>query len=108
MSYHIRTVITSVHIYYDVSNTIVLELMGKGNTKSSPGLWTNCTCGCKHLRHRGSKIRHLGSNVHVCHDRGEQEGNLARYLNIEIMQITCNKLQFGSRLLGYCVSAKLL
>ena len=37
-------------------------------------------------------------------NRGAQEGNLARYLNIEIMQVTCNKLQFGRRLLGYCVS----
>ena len=51
---------------------------------------------------------HLGSNVHVCHGRGEQEGDLARYLNVEIMRIACNKLQFGRRLLGSCVNAKLL
>ena len=73
---------------------LLLELIGKGNIKKSPGLWTNCTCRCKHLRHQGYKIRHLGSNVHVCHGRGEQESNFARYLYIEIMQITCNKLHF--------------
>ena len=39
---------------------------------------------------------------------GEQEGDLARYLNVEIMQIICNKLQFGRRLLGSCVNAKRL
>ena len=50
----------------------------------------------------------MGSNVHVCHGRGVQEGNVACYLNIEIMPLACNKLQFGRRLLGYCVSAKLL
>ena len=35
-----------------------------------------------------------------------QEGNLARYLNIEIMQIACKNMQFCRRLLGYCISAK--
>ena len=50
----------------------------------------------------------MGWNVHVCHGRGEQEGDLARYLNVEIMQIICNKLQFGRRLLGSCVNAKRL
>ena len=56
----------------------------------------------------GGHFVKICSNVHVCHDRDEQEGNLERYLNIEIMQITCNKLQFCRRLLGYCVNAKLL
>ena len=37
---------------------------------------------------------HLGSNAHVCHGRGEQEGNLVRYSYLEIMQIVCSKLQF--------------
>ena len=50
----------------------------------------------------------MGWNVHVCHGRGKQEGDLARYLNVEIMQIICNKLQFGRRLLGSCVNAKRL
>ena len=76
-----------MHIYYDDANIIplILELVEKGNTKTP---------------------RHQCSNVHVFHGRGEQEGkNLAPYLNIKFMQITCNKLQYCRWLLGICMSA---
>ena len=39
--------------------------------------WDHCTCKCKQLRHQCWNV----------HDRGEQEGNLARYLNDTQMNV---------------------
>ena len=74
----------------------IVELVSKGDTEKSPGLWTNFTCRCKHVTSPYSARMYVTSarmSMFV-HGRGEQEGNyLTRYWNLRICKlhvINCN------------------